>query len=57
MAKKATKWDLADCIKSEDELIDYLWACLDSFNTEHDRKFLWLSCEDIAKIARLKGWL
>lgn len=57
MAKKATRWDLADCIKSEDELIDYLWACLDSFNTEHNRKFLWLSCEDIAKIARLKGWL
>ena len=57
MARKTTKWELADYVKTEDELIDYLWACLECFNKEHDRKFLWLSCEDIAKIARLKGWL
>lgn len=57
MAKKTTKWELADYVKTEDELIDYLWACLECFNKEHDRKFLWISCEDVAKIARMKGWL
>jgi len=55
--KKATKWELSDCIKSEDELIDYLWACLETYNKEKNREFLWISCEDVAKIAREKGYL
>lgn len=57
MAKsKITKWELADHIKNEDELIDYLWACLECYDKEHDRRFLYISLEDVVKIAKLKGW-
>lgn len=49
---KLKPWNIADEIKTKDDLLAYLKAGLE----ENDFKFALISCKDFLDIAKQKGW-
>lgn len=50
---KLTKWKLEDYINSRRDLMEYVWAALETQNED----FFIIACQDVIRIAKKKKWL
>ena len=51
--QKLTQWRLMDCMKTQKDLLYYLWAAVD----EKDAEAIIGAAKDCVAIAKEKGWI
>ena len=54
------KWRVEDYINTRDDLVNLMWAALDEIKSDKmqniDFEYFLYACEDIVRIAKMKGW-